>query len=72
MRLIALVFALSIAAIAGTDTTECKKKNPDCPRMSDSTAVMDSTQCKKKKDCCKKKSAEECPRKKEHCPKKSS
>jgi len=71
MRLIALVFALSIAAIAGNDTTECKKSNPDCPRMSDSTAVMDSTQCKKKKDCCKKKSAAECPRKKEHCPKKA-
>jgi hypothetical protein len=33
MRLIALVFALSIAAIAGTDTTECKKKSAEeCPR----------------------------------------
>lgn len=73
MRLLALVFALSIAAIAGPDHGECPKKKADCPRMSDSTAVMDSTQCKKKKDCCKKSASEgECPRKKEQCPKKAS
>lgn len=73
MRLLAFVFALSIAAIAGPDHGECPKKKAECPRMSDSTAVMDTTQCKKKKDCCKKAGSEgECPKKKEQCPKKAS
>ncbi len=78
MRLLALVFALSIAAVAGSNHGECPRKSAECPRHADSSAVidsttpMDSTQCKKKKDCCKKAKAEgECPRKKEQCPKKA-
>lgn len=78
MRLLALVFALSIAAVAGSNHGECPRKTADCPRHGDSTAVLDSSstadsaQCMKKKDCCKKaKSHGECPRKKEQCPKKA-
>lgn len=68
MRLLALVFALSIAAVAGSHHGECPRKSADCPRHADSSAVidttasMDSAQCMKKKDCRKAKSHGECPR----------